>query len=135
MYTIGRAVTVISTKAHYMDKTNKTAKTTNISLCATCPKRDTCIELCERAETIANMDYVPQREQIYRAGDVVEVCERNDYYIDKTDWGNSPWKKKELILLMYVYDGLGQAEIADRLYVSPSYVSVVLKRARRVLNR
>jgi len=33
-----------------------------MSLCGTCPRRDTCIELCPAAEKYVNQDHVSQRE-------------------------------------------------------------------------
>jgi len=105
------------------------------NLCEKCEKRDICEKLCPEAEKYAGQDYVPQRELLYRTGDVIDVFEENELPIPPMDWGDTFLKKKEQIILMYLFDGKTQQEIAADVGVDKAWVSRVLRDARQKLDK
>lgn len=100
-------------------------------LCETCPKRETCTELCPEADAYVSQDYVGRRESLVPSADISDVFENSA----QKGWPDVTKSKKELIFLMYMCDGLTQQQVAEKLNVSRPYVTKVVKEIRMRIGR
>ena len=101
-------------------------------LCQNCGKRETCTELCPEAHGYVDKDAVKStRESILPDGDISDVFEDSPHI----EWPNITKSRLELIFLMYFEDKLTQAQVADKLGVSQPYVSGVVNKIRKEIQK
>ncbi|MEA1876961.1 MAG: helix-turn-helix domain-containing protein [Bacteroidota bacterium] len=87
-----------------------------MKLCKTCDKRDTCEELCKRAERYVNQNHVVLKEVILNSVDI---------FSESVEYGLERYTKKSIISLYK--DGMDADEIMYHLPYSKSYVYRVIR--------
>jgi membrane-associated HD superfamily phosphohydrolase len=112
------------------------------NLCAKCPKRDTCTELCEKAEKYAEQDHVSQRESckpeyIFELLNMHVKAQHIDEVLgnlneNKIDFPFLTAMQNQCIYYFY-FEGLSYSKIAQNLRIKTDRVSYQLRSAKKKL--
>lgn len=110
-------------------------------LCNECPKRDTCIELCEAAEEFVDQDYINRKEALALDFNIyindieiepiitIDLLETKDWIVLLKKVKNLTKKQKRVVYLYY-WKGLYQHQIAKKYDTTQSNICNILRRAR-----
>ena len=96
-------------------------------LCAECPKRDRCKELCAAAEAYASQDYVSQSDQVTRNNNAFDIAvDIHGNVLDEPQIPASKWERREKYLdeiRLLLKKGLSQRYIAKKLKIPQQTIS------------
>lgn len=119
-----------------------------VMFCQDCPKRNSCTELCEEAETYASQDYVlpehckqcDDREYCsveYMESGLCPLCESFDVDEVSTEkTGDFVTKSnEEIIIQLFFMERKRVTQIAKIIGVSHPYVSKVVKKYKEILKK
>ena len=101
------------------------------ALCQRCKERDTCQELCKRADAYASQDCRPEREipfSLVKGCDPARVDAElvTSRFPSLPSFGEGKGGTKRLVLWLYLKYFLPTTELAEIAYISPRYARQII---------